>query len=670
MGKKDNSPENLRFVNALMPRLVFTATPDIPHTETNGNPVHLAIMNAASFVTGTFLAGDFKADQRRQAQQASSSQSKEIKPPERGSARLSTLSRAEEYEEVEDGDHSMLSDVGDGREVSIFEPILEAEKEDDNLLASSVSPSLEKGLDAKDSKPYASLKKRPQSEAVHSHHDKMFSSSYPGGLGDFEKDNVEASNAELQDKLRNVLQRLEALHHKNEELQTRVRERELAMQNMKSVIGNLQAEISEYKKTVVDLRQHGDTVDSKNRTRGKLGGRDGYSLEQENEDLRLVIEKLNIELAHYQEKFRTTLPNDENGLPLNIAKPPWLTSTKYLSPLILAFDDRLNEKEVEVRDLERQVLHLKEAMDEIVRENQLLHVSNSMPADTAEWERVKEQAKLVLEENNILLEQLNVERSKTKQQQEGHKNEVVRLTRKIVAAEADKAYYESEFQELNEKCLVMKKRLEPEGATEFVSVKAHKEALQVSEQKLTDFKNQAKFDFEALLDKLEKAESEIRRLKEDKMMGREELDNLHSRVETIVRAQRKWQEKAVLLEKKLLYAEEREQKLNEQLSVALGAAEQAVQDRDSYSHEVRLLLDEKNDTISDLHSRQLSDMEMEEKLRNYRSHMKQKVKKIAEAHIAKKKEFEEKELHYLTELESLRKTLATERLKNEEMSRS
>lgn len=654
--------ESLRFVNALMPRLIFTATPDIPHTETNGNPVHLAIMNAGSFVTGTFLAGDFEADQRRQAQVVPSAPSVGIKPPERGSARLSTLTNAEEYEQV--GEHSMLSDVGDGRDLSGLEPVLEAE-EDGNLLASSVSTNLGKGLNLKDSKPYASLSKQPSPEASHSD-DKILCSSNSGSLGDFDKDNMDGSNTELQAKLRNVLERLEALHHKNEELQTRVREREIAMQNMKSVISNLQAEISEYKKTVVDLRQQGDTVDAKNRRKG----RDGYSLEQENEDLKLVIEKLSVELAHYQEKFRATLPNDDNGLPLSIEKPSWLTSTKYLSPLVLAFDDRLNEKEVEVRDLERQVLHLKEAMDEIVRENQLLHVSNSMPADSAEWERVKEQAKLVLDENQILLEQLNVERSKAKQQLEVHKNEIVRLTRKIVVAKADKAYYESEFQELNEKCLVLKKRLEPEGATEFVAVKAHNEALQVSEKKLNDFKNQAKVDFEALLDKLEKSENEVRRLKEEKVTGREELDNLHARVETIVRAQRKWQEKAVLLEKKLLYAEEREQKLSEQLSVALDAAEQAVQDRDLYSHEIKIILDEKNETITDLHSKQLSDLEVGEKLRNYKSIMKQKVKKIAEAHVARKKEFEEKEMNYLTELESLRKSLADERLKNEETSRS
>ena len=248
MGKKENSSENLHCINALMPRLLFTATPNIPHTETNGNPIHLAIINAGSFITGSFLAGDFETDQRRQAERMNT---QIVKLPERGNARLSTLSRCEGYEQVE---NSILSYVGDGKEVSVFESVVEAEEQNNHLLASSSMPLSLENADESQMSNYArisqiSLKKSRESSAVCSEEKKLMSPSCLGGLGDvekMEKDSVGATNTELQAKLRNVLERLEVLHHKNGQLQTRVREREIAMQNMKSVIGNLQAEINEY----------------------------------------------------------------------------------------------------------------------------------------------------------------------------------------------------------------------------------------------------------------------------------------------------------------------------------------------------------------------------------------------------------------------------------------
>uniref|UniRef100_A0A8C3RN20 Centrosomal protein 89 n=1 Tax=Chelydra serpentina TaxID=8475 RepID=A0A8C3RN20_CHESE len=71
-------------------------------------------------------------------------------------------------------------------------------------------------------------------------------------------------------------------------------------------------------------------------------------LVDENDGLKMTVHRLNVELSRYQTKFRP-LSQDENikigGLPTKGPPPPWLLDMKYLSPLLLAYEDRMREKE-------------------------------------------------------------------------------------------------------------------------------------------------------------------------------------------------------------------------------------------------------------------------------------------------------------------------------------
>uniref|UniRef100_UPI001EAF68CB centrosomal protein of 89 kDa-like n=1 Tax=Oncorhynchus gorbuscha TaxID=8017 RepID=UPI001EAF68CB len=68
----------------------------------------------------------------------------------------------------------------------------------------------------------------------------------------------------------------------------------------------------------------------------------------ENDSLKMTVHRLNVELSRYQTRFRPLSKEESSrthGLPLKGSAPPWLLDMKYLSPLLLSYEDRLTEKD-------------------------------------------------------------------------------------------------------------------------------------------------------------------------------------------------------------------------------------------------------------------------------------------------------------------------------------
>uniref|UniRef100_A0A670YPZ8 Centrosomal protein 89 n=1 Tax=Pseudonaja textilis TaxID=8673 RepID=A0A670YPZ8_PSETE len=76
-------------------------------------------------------------------------------------------------------------------------------------------------------------------------------------------------------------------------------------------------------------------------------------LVDENDSLKMTVHRLNAELSRYQTKYRPISPNESvkiGSLPMKKPIPPWLLDMKYLSPLLLAYEDRMKEKEELIQD--------------------------------------------------------------------------------------------------------------------------------------------------------------------------------------------------------------------------------------------------------------------------------------------------------------------------------
>ncbi|XP_068811817.1 centrosomal protein of 89 kDa isoform X3 [Struthio camelus] len=99
-------------------------------------------------------------------------------------------------------------------------------------------------------------------------------------------------------------------------------------------------------------------------------------LVDENDALKITVHRLNVELSRYQTKFRP-LSQEEHlklrSLPMKGPPPPWLLDMKYLSPLLLAYEDRIREKEDLNLAHEEDMKNFKARVEELVKENEDLH---------------------------------------------------------------------------------------------------------------------------------------------------------------------------------------------------------------------------------------------------------------------------------------------------------
>lgn len=99
-------------------------------------------------------------------------------------------------------------------------------------------------------------------------------------------------------------------------------------------------------------------------------------LVDENEGLKMIIHRLNVELSRYQTKFRPLSEEESShieGLPNKGPTPPWLVDIKYLSPLLLAYEDRMEEKDKLSTALEEEMKIFRLRVQEVVKENEDLH---------------------------------------------------------------------------------------------------------------------------------------------------------------------------------------------------------------------------------------------------------------------------------------------------------
>ncbi|XP_008583750.1 PREDICTED: centrosomal protein of 89 kDa, partial [Galeopterus variegatus] len=178
-------------------------------------------------------------------------------------------------------------------------------------------------------------------------------------------------------------------------------------------------------------------------------------LVDENDGLKMIVHRLNVELSRYQTKFRH-LSKEESlkieGLPSKGPIPPWLLDIKYLCPLLLAYEDRMKEKDEFSCTLEEEMRMFRMRVQEVVKENEELHqeLNKSSPVTREEWRQLQAQAELVLEENKLLIEQLEIQQTKAKDTHQEHLQEVSKLTKQLMLLETKTQGQEKELMENKE----------------------------------------------------------------------------------------------------------------------------------------------------------------------------------------------------------------------------
>ncbi|XP_051918442.1 centrosomal protein of 89 kDa isoform X2 [Hippocampus zosterae] len=166
-------------------------------------------------------------------------------------------------------------------------------------------------------------------------------------------------------------------------------------------------------------------------------------LVDENDALKRTVHRLSVELSAYQTKYRILNKQESSrlsSLPKTGSPPPWLVDMKYLSPLMLAYEDMLNEKDALLRTAEEEVKKLRVHVEEVVKENEMFHremAKKTRGLSQEECHQVQQLAMLVLQENQLLSEQLEALNAKTEAEHSKHLSEVSGVSKRLMLLEAD-----------------------------------------------------------------------------------------------------------------------------------------------------------------------------------------------------------------------------------------
>ncbi|KFQ97489.1 Centrosomal protein of 89 kDa [Nipponia nippon] len=394
-------------------------------------------------------------------------------------------------------------------------------------------------------------------------------------------------------------------------------------------------------------------------------------LVDENDALKMTVHRLNVELSRYQTKFRP-LSQEEHlklkSLPMKGPPPPWLLDMKYLSPLLLAYEDRIREKEdlnleheakfhVESFVFQEDMKNFKVRVEELVKENEDLHeqLNKNNFITPTEWQQLQTQAKLVLEENGLLMEQLEIQQAKTKDSHRQHVQEASKLTKQIMILEGKKqsqeeeiAEYQKQLEALRSTCEELKAKLDSRIAAEehFALVNDLKSHLQQEEEK-------KRCEVEDLMGKIASLQAQNKKLLLEKNNLMADNKILETEMEMTQKTNGRLKKKIGLLKRQLEEAMEKEVAAHHYLTNLIGLVEKIAQERDHLTFLAKCLENENHGVLNKIVEGSLRLGRLEEKVKVYKKKAAGKLGDISLKMTEQEKEFAGKTAQYQQEMKHL-----------------
>uniref|UniRef100_A0A8B9BWY0 Centrosomal protein 89 n=1 Tax=Anser brachyrhynchus TaxID=132585 RepID=A0A8B9BWY0_9AVES len=374
-------------------------------------------------------------------------------------------------------------------------------------------------------------------------------------------------------------------------------------------------------------------------------------LVDENDALKMTVHRLNVELSRYQTKFRPLLQEEVRMLVIKL-------DMKYLSPLLLAYEDRIREKEdLSLEDMK----NFKVQVEELVKENEELHkqLNKNNFITTTEWHQLQTQATLVLEENRLLMEQLEIQHAKAKDSHRQHVQEASKLTKQIITLEDKKrsqeeqiAEYQKQLEALRTTCEELKAKLDSRIAAEehFALVNDLKSHLQQEQEK-------KRSEVEDLTGKIASVQAQNKKLLLEKNNFMADKKILEADMEMTQKTNRRLKKKISLLKQQLEEATEKEVAAHHYLTNLIGLVEKIAQERDHLIFLARCLENENHGVLNKIVEGSLRLGRLQEKVKLYKKKAAGKLGDISLKMTEQEKEFAGKTAQYQQELKHLQRLL-------------
>ncbi|XP_044903128.1 centrosomal protein of 89 kDa isoform X2 [Felis catus] len=387
-------------------------------------------------------------------------------------------------------------------------------------------------------------------------------------------------------------------------------------------------------------------------------------LVDENDGLKMTVHRLNVELSRYQTKFRHLSKEETlniDGLPSKGPTPPWLLDTKYLSPLLLAYEDRMKEKDELNATLQEEMRMFRMRVQEVVKENEELHqeLNRSSPVTSKEWRQLQTHAELVLEENKLLIEQLEIQQRKVKDTHQERLQEVSKLTKQLMLLETKTQSQEKELTQnkeqmeiLRTECQELKTRLDGK-----IAMNVHASIVNELKSQLQKEEEKGGAELEELMEKLAVLQMQKKSLLLEKNRLTAENKALGAELERAQKINRRSQKKIDVLKKQVEKAMENEMSAHQYLANLVGLAENMTQERDSLMYLAKCLESEKDGVLNKIIEGNIRLGKLEEKIKGYKKQAALKVGDISHRLTEQQEDFASKTAQYQQEMRHLHQML-------------
>ncbi|XP_050972191.1 centrosomal protein of 89 kDa isoform X4 [Labeo rohita] len=387
-------------------------------------------------------------------------------------------------------------------------------------------------------------------------------------------------------------------------------------------------------------------------------------LVDENDGLKMTVYRLNVELSRYQARFRP-LTKDENaplkGLPVKGPAPPWLLDMKYLSPLLLAYEDHLNAKDKLLKSSEEELQSLRARAEEVIQENEKLHaqVNKSSTVSNKEWRHLQEQARLVLEENQVLIEQLELQNAKAKEAHSKHTQEVCKVSKQLMLLESEKQALEKELEVERKEHRALKTEFQRVrlALEHSLSLAEHNAVTDKLKRQLQDHERLKNSEVEELLARVSALEAERKTLLLDKTNLNTDIKHVETELQLSRQANRKAQRRINVLKQQVEDSLEKELIAHQYLANIVTLAERTTHERDQLMHMASSLEKDKQGVLTRIIESTVSLGKLQEKVKVYKQQASASVCALGRRLREQEEDFAGKAANYQREIRHLQSQL-------------
>ncbi|PAA57554.1 hypothetical protein BOX15_Mlig006337g1 [Macrostomum lignano] len=201
--------------------------------------------------------------------------------------------------------------------------------------------------------------------------------------------------------------------------------------------------------------------------------------------------------------------------------PPWLCDARTFAPLLAAYESQLADRDEARQRCETRLQLLEAEVADLVRENERLRlkikegVGAAQAAQDSNLDEFTEQARLVLEENQLLIHQLSLQQERAKQAHKNYVTDTTKLKNRCEELEAENAELRTEQERLRLRLQEVKAKYQSAVIDREDEDLETVDRVKELHRELLDVRSQHKQAMEEVTRQLQNSERERTRLAED-----------------------------------------------------------------------------------------------------------------------------------------------------------